>query len=194
MCESTMSACVGRISWNRHAFDTIHCDKPLDILQTFLGELQMNCFLLSATSLELRLSTGECSQLRLACHKVTASVRCCCTSNMLTTLILSARHTQSWLRSSTSSQCVWLNVMKTKHTSVSQHADHIEEEWRMTCKLGSLLGEAEDVTRRKQLANVTFRKLWTVWLRRYRFVYSCCYGYTRHSSMLSYNIGTYFCC
>ena len=36
----------------------------------------------------------------------------------------------------------------------------------MTRKLGSLLGEAEYVARRKQLANVAFRKLWTVWFRR----------------------------
>ena len=36
----------------------------------------------------------------------------------------------------------------------------------MTLKLGSLLGEAEDVARRKQLANVAFRKLSTVWFRR----------------------------
>ena len=36
----------------------------------------------------------------------------------------------------------------------------------MTRKLGSLLGEAEDAARRKQLANVAFGKLWTVWFRR----------------------------
>ena len=36
----------------------------------------------------------------------------------------------------------------------------------MTRKLGSLLWEAEDVARRKQLANVAFRKLSTVWFRR----------------------------
>ena len=36
----------------------------------------------------------------------------------------------------------------------------------MTRKLGSLLGEAEYVARRKQLANVAFRKLSTVWFRR----------------------------
>ena len=35
-------------------------------------------------------------------------------------------------------------------------------------QLGSLLGEAEDVARRKQLANVAFRKLSTVWFRRSR--------------------------
>ena len=34
--------------------------------------------------------------------------------------------------------------------------------------IGSLLGEAEDAARRKQLANVAFRKLSNVWFRRWR--------------------------
>ena len=59
-----------------------------------------------------------------------------------------------------------INGSKTERTSISRHVDRIEEEWRMTSKLGSLLGAAEDVARRKQLANVAFRKLWTVWFRR----------------------------
>ena len=59
-----------------------------------------------------------------------------------------------------------INGSKMERTSVSRHVDRIEEEWRMTRKLGSLLGVAEDVARRKQLANVAFRKLWTVWFRR----------------------------
>ena len=59
-----------------------------------------------------------------------------------------------------------INGSKTERTSISRHVDRIEEEWRMTRKLGSLLGEAEDVARRKQHANVAFRKLWTVWFRR----------------------------
>ena len=59
-----------------------------------------------------------------------------------------------------------INGSKTERTSISRHVDRIEEEWRMTRKLGSLLGEAEDVARRKQLANVAFRKLSTVWFRR----------------------------
>ena len=44
------------------AFDTIRRDKLLDTLQTFLGEseLRMIRFLLAATSLEPRLSTGDC--------------------------------------------------------------------------------------------------------------------------------------
>ena len=59
-----------------------------------------------------------------------------------------------------------INGSKTERTSISRRVDRIEGEWRMTHKLGSLLGEAEDVARRKQLANVAFRKLWTVWFRR----------------------------
>lgn len=32
----------------------------------------------------------------------------------------------------------------------------------MTKKLGSLLGDAQGVARRKQLSNVAFRELWTI--------------------------------
>ena len=48
------------------------------------------------------------------------------------------------------------------------HAARVDEEWRMSRTQGSLLGEAEDVARRKQLAIVAFRKLSTVWFRRSR--------------------------
>ena len=58
-----------------------------------------------------------------------------------------------------------INASKTERSSVCRHADRVDEEWRMTRKLWSLLGEAEDVARRKQLANVAFRKLPTVWFR-----------------------------
>ena len=63
----------------------------------------------------------------------------------------------------------------------------------MTRKLGSLLGEAEDVARRKQLANVAFRKLSTVWFRRSRIslplrlrLYD---SFVVH--VLTYNMGTW---
>ena len=59
-----------------------------------------------------------------------------------------------------------LTINATKTERASRHADRIGEEWRMTRKLGSLLGEDEDVARRKHLTNVAFDKLWTVWLRR----------------------------
>ena len=60
-----------------------------------------------------------------------------------------------------------VNVNKTELTELLRGADRIEEEWRMTRKLGSLLGDAEDVSRRKQLATVAFRSLWQLWSRRH---------------------------
>ena len=63
----------------------------------------------------------------------------------------------------------------------------------MTRKLGSLLGDAEDVARRKQLANVAFRKLWTVWFRRAHI--SLQLRLRLYASfvipVLTYNIGTW---
>ena len=59
-----------------------------------------------------------------------------------------------------------INAAKTERTSVSivtsgpntrAMAHHTQ--------LGSLLGDAEDVTRRMQLANVSFHKMWSVWFR-----------------------------
>ena len=61
-----------------------------------------------------------------------------------------------------------INASKTERSSFCRHADRVDEEWSFTRKLGSLLGEAEGVSRRKQLANVAFRKLSTVWFRRSR--------------------------
>ena len=58
-----------------------------------------------------------------------------------------------------------INAAKTERTSVSRQVDRTHEPWRTTRKLGSLLGEVEDVTRRMQLANVSFHKMWTVWFR-----------------------------
>ena len=56
-----------------------------------------------------------------------------------------------------------LNTAKTERTSVSRQVDRAHEPWCTTRKLGSLLGDAEDVARRMQLANVSFHKMWTVW-------------------------------
>ena len=58
-----------------------------------------------------------------------------------------------------------INAAKTERTSVSRQVDRAHEPWRTTRKLGSLLGDAEDVARRMQLANVSFHKMWTVWFR-----------------------------
>ena len=58
-----------------------------------------------------------------------------------------------------------VNRDKTEHTKVVRKSDRIEEEWRSTRKLGSLLGDEEDVARRKQLASAAFRALWSLWKR-----------------------------
>ena len=60
---------------------------------------------------------------------------------------------------------VQINAAKTERTGVSRQVDRTHEPWRTTRKLGSLLGDAEYVTRRMQLANVSFHKMWTVWFR-----------------------------
>eukprot|EP00644_Phytophthora_capsici_P005377 jgi/Phyca11/96606/e_gw1.1.1544.1 len=67
-----------------------------------------------------------------------------------------------------------MNVSKTEITTVQRCTNPsgytrreraLEETWRSTRKLGSLLGDEEDVSRRKSLAAAALRRLWTVWLR-----------------------------
>ena len=86
-----------------------------------------------------------------------------------------------------------INASKTERSSVCRHADRVDEEWHMTRKIGSLLGEAEDVARRKQLANVAFRKLSNVWFRRSRISLPLrlrlCDSFV--VPMLTYNMGTW---
>ena len=60
-----------------------------------------------------------------------------------------------------------VNPTKTEHTSVIRQPGREGEDWRMTKKLGSLLGDGEDVARRKQLANVAFHQMTALWLRRH---------------------------
>ena len=58
-----------------------------------------------------------------------------------------------------------INAANTERTNVSRQVDRAHEPWRTPRKLGSLLGDAEDVSRRMQLANVSFHKMWTVCFR-----------------------------
>ena len=55
--------------------------------------------------------------------------------------------------------CQW----KTERTSLRRETDRVAEEWRMTKKLGSLLGDAQNVARKKTL--LAFHQMWTLWLR-----------------------------
>ncbi|EGZ30617.1 hypothetical protein PHYSODRAFT_467847 [Phytophthora sojae] len=66
-----------------------------------------------------------------------------------------------------------MNATKTELTMIqrckgssgySRHARATEEAWRSTQKLGSLLGDSEDLTRRKILAAGALRWLWTIWI------------------------------
>ncbi|CAH0473370.1 unnamed protein product [Peronospora belbahrii] len=56
------------------------------------------------------------------------------------------------------------------HRSLRAQSNRIsrtkDEDWRITRKLGSLLGDAEDVSaRRKNLVSATLHRMWKVWLR-----------------------------
>ena len=58
------------------------------------------------------------------------------------------------------------HTIKSEHTNIHRGNTHDVEQWRKTRKLGSLLGDAEDVTRRKQLAAVAFQRMWSLWVRK----------------------------
>ena len=59
-----------------------------------------------------------------------------------------------------------INESKIEHTNIHRRNTRDVEQWRKTRKLGSLLGDAEDVTRRKQLAAVAFQIMWSLWVRK----------------------------
>ena len=58
-----------------------------------------------------------------------------------------------------------INEDKTEHTFL-QHGDRNTKTWRNVKKVGSLLGNSEDIIRRKQLAISSMNKLQAVWIRR----------------------------
>ena len=58
-----------------------------------------------------------------------------------------------------------VNDDKTEKTLLEKETDKNKESWRMVKKLGSLLGDAEDVIRRKQLASAAMTKMNKVWIR-----------------------------
>ena len=59
-----------------------------------------------------------------------------------------------------------VNEEKTEQTTLRREGDRLAEIWRKTRKLGSLLGDEQDVISRKQLATAAFRSLFVVWCRR----------------------------
>ena len=58
-----------------------------------------------------------------------------------------------------------VNDAKTEHTILKRQKVHNNESWRSTKKLGSYLGDREDIAHRKQLAVAAANELNTVWIR-----------------------------
>ena len=61
--------------------------------------------------------------------------------------------------------CV-INKSTTEHTNIHRINTRYVEQWRKTCKLGLLLGDFEDVTRRKHLDALAFQRRWPLWVRK----------------------------
>ena len=61
-----------------------------------------------------------------------------------------------------------INEAKTERSNIHRRNKHAREDWRMTSKRCSILGDAQDVALRKQLAAVAFWKLWSLWVRHHR--------------------------
>ena len=57
-----------------------------------------------------------------------------------------------------------VNTSKTEYTTISKTA----EEWTNTRKLGSLLGDSEDVAKRKNLAIAAFKSMTSIFIRRHK--------------------------
>jgi hypothetical protein len=59
-----------------------------------------------------------------------------------------------------------VNSDKTDLTTLRRETSKDDEAWRSTKKLGTLLGDYEEMRRRKQLAAVSFNNLWRIWSRK----------------------------
>ena len=58
-----------------------------------------------------------------------------------------------------------INEDKTEHT-VIERGNHNTESWRNVKKVGSLIGDTEDIMRRKQLAIASLNSLFKIWIRK----------------------------
>ena len=57
-----------------------------------------------------------------------------------------------------------VNASKTEYTYI----DRTTDEWKITRKLGSLLGDSEDLAKRKNLAIIAFKNMTSVFIRRHK--------------------------
>ncbi|XP_071943833.1 uncharacterized protein [Antedon mediterranea] len=81
-------------------------------------------------------------------------------------LSLNSKHNVNKLERHLSTFNLNVNKEKTEHTIVRREKEDIQEQWRNTKKVGSLLGDRQDIIRRKQLARVAMTKLNSMWLRK----------------------------
>ena len=86
-----------------------------------------------------------------------------------------------------------VNTDKTELTILKRKESKVDEDWRLTKKVGSLLGDTEDIERRKALSNVALNKLFNIWIRKDKIklktrirLYK-----TLVKSVLIYNCGTW---
>jgi hypothetical protein len=61
-----------------------------------------------------------------------------------------------------------MNTDKTERTTLKRESKKEDETWRTTKKLGTLLGDREEMQRRKQLAAASFNNLKRIWSRNKR--------------------------
>ncbi len=57
-----------------------------------------------------------------------------------------------------------MNISKTELTHLEKRSKRIDEYWRNVKKLGSLIGDVQDVSRRKQLAMTALNRMWKIWM------------------------------
>nr|CCA28178.1 hypothetical protein PITG_00382 [Albugo laibachii Nc14] len=57
-----------------------------------------------------------------------------------------------------------INVRKTERKTIARATSAADKSWCNVRKLGSLLGESEDVQQRKSYATAAFRRFWKLWL------------------------------
>ena len=85
-----------------------------------------------------------------------------------------------------------VNTDKTEYTIIQRKINTEEKHWRSTKKVGSLIGDEEDVTRRKSLSTVALNRLHTIWIRKDKIKQATrikLNSLTR--SILTYNCGTW---
>ena len=82
-----------------------------------------------------------------------------------------------------------VNIDKTEKTSLSKN----EDAWRSTKKVGSLMGDKEDVERRKQLSNAALYKLKNIWIGKDKINHNIKIKLYKAlvKSILTYNCGTW---